>query len=46
MDKMMHSTQYDRICLRIDVLIISYCLDTLFIVWFLYMFYSITFVLA
>ena len=36
----------DSICLRIDVLKISYCVNTLFIIWFLYVFYQITFVLG
>ena len=39
------SLVYDHICLRIDVFKINYCLDILFIIWFLYVFYSITFVL-
>ena len=39
------SLLYDGICLRIDVLKINYCLNILFIIWFLYVFYSITFVL-
>ena len=38
------SLLYDRICLRIDVLKINYCLNILFIIWYLYVFYSITFV--
>ena len=36
------SLLYDRICLRIDVFKISYCLNILFISCFLYVFYSIT----
>ena len=39
------SLLYDRICLRIDFLKINYCLNILFIIWYLYVFYSITFVL-
>ena len=38
------SLLYDRIYLRIDVFKIN-CLNILFIIWFLYGFYSITFVL-
>ena len=33
------SLLYDRICLRIDVLKINYCLNILFIIWYLYVFY-------
>ena len=36
---------YDRICLRIDVFKINCCLNILFIIWFLYVYYSKTFVL-
>ena len=42
------SLLYDRICLRIDVFIsrlMFCCLTILFIIWFLCVFYSITFVL-
>ena len=39
------SLLYDRICLRIDVFKINYWLNIRFIIWFLYVFYSITFVL-
>ena len=39
------SLLYDRIRLRIDVFKINYCLNILFIIWFLDVFYSITFVL-
>ena len=34
---------YRDICLRIDVLKINCCLNILFIIWFLYVYYSITF---
>ena len=34
-----------RICLRNDVFKVNYCMNILFIIWFLYVFYSITFVL-
>ena len=36
------SLVYDHICLRIDVFKINYCLNVLFIIWFLYVFYLIT----
>ena len=40
------SLVYDHICLRIDVFKINYCLNILFTcIWFLYVFYSMTFVL-
>ena len=37
--------QVCRICLRTDIFKINYCLNILFIIWFLHVFYSITFVL-
>lgn len=39
------SLLYEHICLRIDVFQINYCVNILFIIWFLSVFYSITFVL-
>ena len=39
------SLLYDRICLRIDVFKINYCLNIPFIIQLLYVFDSITFVL-
>ena len=39
------SLLYDSICLRTDFFKINYCLNILFIIWYLYVFYSITFVL-
>ena len=39
------SLLYEHICLRIDVFQINYCMNILFIIWFLSVFYSITFVL-